>query len=197
MPASITDHLAPVTAIKPLRAAALLFALVIVAIAPGQASAQQPSRGLEFRGGVLAHDVPGLWSGFSLESGIDINAELLFGGGYPILGGRIRPAVGVSVNTHGDTSRVYADARWEIESPSGIFFAIGLGAALHDGLLDPTDPNRKAFGSRVLFHVPIEIGLRLDARNSISVYFEHMSNAGLADSNEGLDAIGVRYGYRF
>jgi hypothetical protein len=31
----------------------------------------------------------------------------------------------------------------------------------------------------------------------VSVYFEHTSNANLARYNEGLDAIGVRYGYRF
>ena len=186
-------------AIQPLRAATIFCAFLVGGLACGPAFAQQalPSRGLEFRGGVLAHDVPGLWAGFSLESGVDINAELLFGGGYPILGGRIRPAVGVSVSAHGDTSRAYADARWEVESPSGLFFAIGLGAAVHDGLLHPTDPERKALGSRILFHVPIEIGLRLDARQSISVYFEHMSNAGLADTNEGLDSVGVRYGYRF
>src|SRR5262245_64799083 len=29
--------------------------------------------GLELRGGVLAHDVPDLWSGFRLERGVDIN----------------------------------------------------------------------------------------------------------------------------
>lgn len=185
--------------INPLRAAAVLFVLLAGALAPDFAAAQDPgfSRGLEFRGGVLAHDVPGLWAGFRLESGVDINAELLFGSGVPILGGRIRPAVGASVNTDGYTSRGYADLRWEIEGPSGIFFGLGLGAAVHDGLLDPTDPDRKAFGSRVLFHIPIEVGLRLDERRSISVYFEHMSNAGLAKYNEGLDSIGVRYGYRF
>jgi hypothetical protein len=151
----------------------------------------------EFRGGVLAHDVPGLWSGFRLEGGVDINAELLFGHGLPFLGGTVRPAVGASVNTSGYTSRAYVDARWEYQTPSGIFFGLGLGGAVHDGLLDPTDPDKKALGSRILFHIPIEIGLRLDERRSISVYFEHMSNAFLADSNEGLDSIGVRYGYKF
>lgn len=178
-----------------IRAAAVLLALLAGAFAADVAWAQE--RGFEIRGGVLAHDVPGLWAGFRLESGFDINAEVLFGGGLPILGGRIRPAVGASVNTEGYTSRGYADLRWEIEGPSGLFFGLGLGAAVHDGLLDPTDPDRKALGSRILFHIPIEIGLRLDERRSVSVYFEHMSNGFLANSNEGLDAIGVRYGYRF
>jgi hypothetical protein len=165
--------------------------------ASGAGIAQEAPSRLEFRGGVLAHDVPDLWAGFRLESGVDINAELLLGSGLPILGGTIRPALGASVNTEGDTSRGYLDARWEIETPAGIFFGLGVGAAIHDGRLDASAPDRKALGSRVLFHIPIEIGLRLDARNSVSVYFEHISNWDLADANEGLDAIGVRYGYRF
>ena len=163
------------------------------------ALAQVPDhwRGTEIRVGVLAHDVPHLWSGFSLENGVDINAEVLFAYGLPFLGGSIRPAIGGSVNTVGDTSRAYVDARWQVDSPSGIFFGLGIGAAIHDGLLDPTRADRKALGSRVLFHIPIELGYRFDQHNSISVYFEHTSNGGLADYNEGLDAIGVRYGYRF
>ena len=183
-----------------MRAVAVSLALLAALVADADTALAQvayvPS-GLEFRGGVLAHDVPGLWSGFRLESGVDINAELLFGAGLPFVGGTIRPAAGASVNTEGFTSRVYFDARWEYETPSGIFLGLGLGGAIHNGLLDPTDPDKKALGSRILFHIPIEIGLRLDQHNSISVYFEHMSNAHLVHSNEGLDSIGVRYGYRF
>jgi lipid A 3-O-deacylase len=177
--------------------AALSLLLGVGLAEPALAQLADAPSGLEFRGGILAHDVPGLWSGFRLESGVDINAELLFGAGMPFLGGTIRPAVGATVNTEGYTSRVYVDARWEYQTPSGIFFGLGLGGTVHDGLLDPTDPDKKALGSRILFHIPIEIGLRLDDRRSISVYFEHMSNAFLFDSNEGLDSIGVRYGYKF
>ena len=151
----------------------------------------------ELRVGVLAHDVPDLWSGFRLESGVDINGEVLFGSGLAVLGGVLRPAIGGSVNTSGGTSKGYIDARWEIEGPAGLFFGTGLGAAVHNGNLGPTDPDLKALGSRVLFHIPIEVGFRFDQRRSISVYFEHTSNAGLANHNEGLDSIGVRYGVRF
>jgi hypothetical protein len=179
------------------RATTATVALLIAIAAPERAMAQSAPSSLEFRGGVLAHDVPGLWAGFNLEDGIDINAELLFGRGLPVLGGTVRPAVGISVNTEGFTSRAYLDARWEIEFQSGLFFGVGVGAAVHDGELDASHPDRKALGSRVLFHIPIEIGLRLDERHSFSVYFEHISNWDFADANEGLDAIGVRYGYRF
>jgi lipid A 3-O-deacylase len=175
---------------------ALLTGLAVGGEVHRQAMAQAASTSLELRGGVLAHDVPDLWAGFSLEGGIDINGELLFGRGLPFLGGTLRPAVGVSVNTEGYTSRGYIDARWEIEV-GRIFIGVGLGAALHDGQLDASQPDRKALGSRVLFHIPLELGFRLDERSSISIFFEHMSNANLADANEGLDALGVRYGYRF
>ena len=178
--------------------AVVIVALIGALIGSDVASAQELVRsGLEVRGGVLGHDVPDLWSGFRLERGVDINGELLFGAGLPILGGSLRPAIGASVNTEGFTSKAYADLRWEFDTPSRIFFGIGLGAAIHDGNLAPTDPDRKALGARVLFHIPLEIGWRLDARQSLSVYFEHTSNAGTASVNEGMDGIGIRYGYRF
>lgn len=152
----------------------------------------------EFRIGVLAHDVDGLWSGFQLEQdAVDINVEVLLSPSLPLLWGAVRPAIGGSINTRGGTSHAYIDARWELQTPSGIFFGLGLGAAVHDGELDPTEPDRKALGSRVLFHIPAEIGLRFDQHNSISAYFEHISNADTAHHNEGLDRLGVRYGYRF
>jgi lipid A 3-O-deacylase len=172
-------------------------ALLLGFAASGGAMAQSAPSSLEIRGGVLAHDVPDLWAGFNLEGGVDINAEALIGRGLPFLGGSIRPALGASINTEGFTSRVYLDARWEYEWRNGLFLGLGLGAAVHDGEIDCCEPDRKALGSRVLFHIPLELGLRLDERNSVSVYFEHMSNANLADVNEGLDAIGARYGRRF
>jgi lipid A 3-O-deacylase len=47
-------------------------------------------------------------------------------------------------------------------------------------------------GARVRFHIPLEVGVRLDARQSLSVYFEHTSNAGTTRYNEGMDGIGIR-----
>src|SRR5262249_61817479 len=59
-----------------------LLALVLVLAGSGGAGAEDLlGAGFELRGGVLAHDVPGLWSGFRLERGVDINGEILFGNG--------------------------------------------------------------------------------------------------------------------
>jgi len=152
----------------------------------------------ELKLGVLHHDTPGLWSGFQRErTAADINVELILSPGFAFLGGTIRPAIGGSVNTRGDTSKGYLDARWQIESPAGLFLGLGIGVAVHDGHTAPSDADRKALGSRVLFHFPVEAGLRLDARSSVSIYFDHVSNGYTQRFNEGLDTIGLRYGYRF
>jgi hypothetical protein len=179
------------------RLAARLFggAIVAAALAAAPANAQFVS---EIKGGVLAHDVDNLWSGFSLETkAVDLNVEAILSPGLPFLFGVIRPAIGATINTDGGTSHGYLDARWQIDLPLGFFFGTGVGVAIHDGELDPVKRDMKALGSRALFHIPVELGWRFDRHNSLSVYFEHTSNAGLASSNEGMDRLGIRYGYRF
>lgn len=153
----------------------------------------------ELKAGVLAHDVPDLWSGFQAErSAADINIEAVLAPSVTVLGGQIRPAIGATINTKGDTSHAYVDARWQWDTALGVFFAIGVGVAIHDGETGPAGGfNHKWLGSRVLVHVPFEIGYHLDTHNSLSVYFEHTSNAYTQTYNEGLDRIGVRYGYKF
>lgn len=163
------------------------------------ASAQAAAGGLvsEMRFGVLAHDVP-LWASAAREDRCcDINLEILFAPSIALLGGRISPALGGNLNVNGDTSSIYLDARWQLETASGLFFGLGLGVAVHDGERHLVSLDRKALGSSVLFHIPFEIGMRLDAHNFVSIYYEHMSNGELAAENEGLDRLGVRYGYRF
>ena len=177
------------------RSKSALAALICIASA-GTAAAE--SLIYELKGGALYHDVPGLWSGFRAEKeSLDINVEAQLSPAMNAFFGTIRPAVGASINTAGQTSMGYLDARYTYEAPSGLFSAIGLGAAIHDGQLHLTDYDRKALGSRVLFHIPLEFGYRFDAHNSVSAYFEHMSNAYTQRNNEGMDRLGIRYGYRF
>jgi hypothetical protein len=152
----------------------------------------------ELRAGALAHDVDGLWSGSRVESGVDWNGEIVFWrSGLELPWGTLHPNLGASVNDHGDTSKLYAGVLWELESSFGLFLNLGVGAAIHDGKLDNDDDDRKQLGSRVLFRIPIEVGYSITEHHRLMVSFDHLSNADLASENEGLDTLGVRYGYRF
>ncbi len=81
----------------------------------------------EVKLGVLYHDSGDLWSRLRRESGVDLNLEAIFSPQFKILGGVIRPAFGGSLNTAGDTSRLYTGLRWQYEHASGMFFSLGLG----------------------------------------------------------------------
>jgi len=161
-----------------------------------QASSTGPVR--EIRLGVAKHDVNHLWSRSSKEKGQDLIAEVIFN--YPLfrlLSAEAYPNAGLSLNTRGDTSKVYGGflLRWKLAS--SFFFSTGLGLTLHNGKLDTDARHRKSLGSRVLFRIPIEFGVHLGRHHVISLAFDHMSNAGLASPNEGLDTVGVVYGYHF
>ena len=152
----------------------------------------------EIRLGVLAHDVDSLWSGSRREGGIDVNGEMIFSHSiFSLLSGNVRPNLGVSINTQGDTSKLYGGMLWQLDAKTGIFLDLGLGAALHDGELETSDEDKKALGSRILFRVSIEVGYGLNEHHRISILFDHISNGYFADPNEGLDTLGLRYGYRF
>ena len=178
-----------------------LFALVVCACAGMGKAAQADDPVLaswvnEVKLGVLYHDMDYLWSGFRREDGVDLNAEIIFAPKLDVLWGAIRPVLGGSFNTAGDTSKAYADLRYQFEHGSGAFFGFGFGGAVHDGELEDTRDDRKALGTRFLFHTSIEAGYRFAGRHALSIYYDHISNASIGDVNQGLDTLGLRYGYR-
>ncbi len=167
----------------------------------------------ELKIGALAHDVP-LTANSKEPLGPDLNLEVVFGPSLDFLFGTIRPALGATVNFAGYTSKAYLDVRWQVECCWGAFFALGIGAAIHNGEEDSlanwksltgpalqaalaTAENHKQLGSMVLFHPTFEWGYRLNESSSLSIFYEHISNANTAAKNEGLDSLGLRYGYRF
>ena len=180
---------------------ALLVILVISsvsqAICAEEKSASQNHKWLyEIRTGILAHDVP-LWSRTRQEGGVDFNAEFIFGfPKFELLSGIVYSNLGFSLNSQGDTSKIYSGLLWEYLWDSGLFINLGFGLAAHDGKLENSD-DKKELGSRILFRIPIEFGLFLTRHQGVSIMFDHVSNAYLADPNEGLDTIGLRYIYRF
>lgn len=159
--------------------------------------AAAPAMGHEVRLGLMGHDV-GVFGG-EKEDGVDVNVEVLFPS-PPVLAfvAAPRPHLGLSVNLAGDTSQAYLGLTWEWQPwDDGWFIEGSLGGAVHNGeLADPTW-RRKDLGSRVLFRESVSIGYRWAGGHSVMVTLDHVSNANLASHNEGLDTMGVRWGYRF
>lgn len=181
-------------------AISLVYALSVPCVLAQQASERTPRSDIVYgiRLGVLAHDVGGLWSHSRAEGGIDFNAEIVFKKpSFKVWQGSVLPNLGVSVNSQGDTSKAYGGLLWEFLFDSGFFVNSGVGLAVHSGQLESDDANKKQLGSRVLFRIPIEIGFTIFERHRLSVMFDHMSNAYVANPNEGMDTIGVRYGFQF
>jgi len=174
----------------------VLFLTVVMALLVVTPAMAQEGIFSEIRGGVYAHDID-LWS-FEREEGTDVNAEILFVS--PSFLEAIwapRPHLGTTINTSGDTSHVYGGLTWEYDLPANFFVDANLGGSVHNGKLDTNDDDRKSLGSRVLFRLGAALGYNITEKVNISLQYEHMSNAYLADPNEGMDNIGLRLGYRF
>jgi lipid A 3-O-deacylase len=180
----------------------ILWGIVCALMALPALAGERETRGgfiHEIKVGAQAHDIPYMWSGFHKEPySVDLNLEAQFSAHVVLWRGAIRPMIGTTINFDGNTSKAYAGARWQWERPSSnMFFALGLAVAVHNGETFSSDPEDKQLGRRVLFHDSIELGYRFDAHRSVSLFYEHISNASTADKNQGLDTLGVRYGYRF
>jgi len=120
--------------------------------------------------------------------------------------GKAKPHFGVSVATDGDaTSFAYAGLTWRANffSEKGIFVDFGLGGAVHNGrisfdpFVDGARPDGSFLGCPVLFRLHGGPGIKINERWTALIQFEHLSNAGFCDENEGLDNLGLRFGYTF
>ncbi|MAH84156.1 MAG: hypothetical protein CBB68_07400 [Rhodospirillaceae bacterium TMED8] len=167
----------------------------------------------EVRFGALAHDT-GPFSAKE-EKGVDTNIEILLETRDLLnIIWSPRPYLGVSVNSGDDTNQAYAGLYWEWDFWKHWFFGLGLGGMIHDGRLvgDKDGQKRKSLGCRLLFREHINFGYRIDKHHSIMTHLDHSSNASLCEKNtrdgsalgrhdvilnEGLESIGIRYGYSF
>jgi len=174
-------------------------ATLIALLPPQQAHSGERQPWLhEIRLGLLDHDTDNLWSGAGREDGLDLNVELAFSPHLVLWHGQIRPNLGLSVNDRGNTSKIYVGGVWQHLWRNGLIFDLGAGLAVHDGEIeDPQAIDRKQMGSRVLVRFAAEIGYALTAHNRLLLLFDHVSNGYTADPNEGLDTVGIRYGYLF
>lgn len=171
-------------------AAVIVTAFLATVVATAQAAAQIS----ELRAGVGWHD-PGIIS-FGREDGPSGSIEVLFDSpGFLAAIWAPRPHLGVTVS--GQTSQAYAGLSFEWDLTDRLFAGFSVGGMIHTADLDTRDPDEARLGSRVLFRESITLGVRINESNSVSLTADHASNAFLADENEGLDTIMLRYGYRF
>ena len=159
----------------------------------------------EVHAGIVAQGFGG--QGVDKEQGAAVNGEFVFHSPdflSPLLAPR--PVVGATIAFDADaTSQIYAGLDWRFDLTERFFVSGGVGGALHNGETDPFDPaidtgragHTTFLGCRALFRLNANAGLRVTKRVSASVYWAHLSNAGLCDPNEGLDNLGLRLGLGF
>lgn len=185
-------------------------ATAFAALACGAGAAQADDFRLvdEVRLGVLEHDT-GLGGGDTKEGGFDIGAELLTS---PIeqlsLIGSPRAVFGLQVNSEGYTNMAYAGilaqknlAEGLASESDAIYLEGTIGIAYHDGAIDvrlrPEDSEWKSHGSYWLIRSGFGVGYRFNERYSVTATFSHISNANLAQPNQGSNDVGLRFGMRF
>lgn len=137
------------------------------------------------------------------EDGLDLNFELQLRPPEWRLWkfiGNPKPHAGLSINSQGGTNIGYGGVTYDFEFSRRWLASLGLGFAVHDGDLHQSDETRCTelddcgFGSRVLFRISSELAFRVSPERAISIYYDHVSHKEvLADENEGIDNIGVRY----
>jgi lipid A 3-O-deacylase len=170
--------------------------------APAPAQPRTGSRGggifHEIKLGVLAHD-QGPFSS-QKEDGIDGQIEVRFVS-PDILEyiGSPYPHIGADLSGSGDTNSVWLGVVWEWEFWKKMFVGWSMGGALHDGVTNQGEgtEDEKELGCNPLFRLGINVGYRFDEHHSLDLLLDHISNAKICDTNEGLENVGVRYGYRF
>jgi hypothetical protein len=153
-----------------------------------------PAAATEIFGGVHAQ---GVRTPFSLNANREGGAAVSLGIRGERLGRTpLQPYAFASLNTDGGTNFLVAglSARFG----SRVYVRPGVGLAIHDGSASDFDqPDRLAFGSRILFEPEIAVGAQLNDRLSLEASIVHFSHAQIfGRQNPGIDQIGVRLNWR-
>lgn len=98
----------------------------------------------------------------------------------------IRPLVGAFVNTDGG---LYG----HVGLSRSIFFTDNILARLQVGFGAYSEGGSKDLGQVFEFREQVELGYQFDSGDMVSVYFYHMSNAGMSSTNPGVNSLGVYY----
>ena len=185
-------------------------ALCCAPVAAQSLLAPEPFAGIvdEIRIGISAHDVdyaalPFRFSDYKLNQIEDLTFDVLFTS--PDIDvfrwiGSPRPDLGATINLDGQDSLLHLGLTWHLPVFDTPFYLEGtFGAAANNGYLTGSpDPTRFAnFGCRVNFYERYGIGANLSENVTATVTYEHTSNNGWCQENQGLSNFGVRMGWKF
>lgn len=121
-----------------------------------------------------------------------------------------QPYIMASVNTAGETSFGGAGLEWRWNFAEGWALEPGFGLVIHDGETDNPFPNGSPeaeefndehvlLGSDTLFRTSLGLTRQLAGPWEAQLFYEHLSHGQILATgrNQGLDEVGVRFGYRF
>lgn len=112
--------------------------------------------------------------------------------------GSPRPEIGATINFDGQDSLVHANLTWQLpvfDTP--FYLEAGLGGAINDGALTGAAPGRKNFGCRLNFYERWGVGAHIGDNATATLTYEHTSNNGYCQQNDGLSNFGLRLGWKF
>jgi hypothetical protein len=152
----------------------------------------------EIRGGVAAYD-SGAFSSQTF-TGTVVNAEVLAPSPDFLSGiGSPRPYLGTDIAISDDPIDVfYAGLNWEAYLTQRLYLGFSFGGSVNtDQAKRNAFGEEKDLGSPVLFHLQASAGFDITPTVTAQIYYNHFSNAKLAESNDGLESVGARIGLRF
>ncbi len=191
-----------------MRRAGVIFVAMLTGLGPVVGDDSFAMAGVidEIRFGLHAYDVHyaalpfrvGEWDVKGIESfSADLlfvtpDSDLLYWLGSP------RPEIGTTINFTGQESLVHAGLVWQLpvlDSP--VYLEGAFGAAIHNGALVGASDAHKNFGCRVNFYERFGVGVHASETMTATLTYEHMSNNGWCQANDGLSNLGVRLGWKF
>jgi len=135
------------------------------------------------------------------ENSVAINGEILFEEpNFLKWALSPQPYIGGTINLEGKTSYGGAGLLWRQNFGKKVYGDFAFGLVAHTGTKNISDfferisPNREdiQFGSSILFREQVALGYNINKHWSTELFYEHLSNAGLASNNEGADSLGFR-----
>lgn len=152
----------------------------------------------EMRLGIAAYDT-GVFSGQTLTGAV-IEGEVVAPSPSCLrVIGAPRPYIGADIAlSDNPIDVIYTGLNWETYVTRRLYFGFSAGGAVASReSVDDGHGRSKDLGSQLLFHLQASAGFDLTEHLTTQIYYNHFSNARLADPDNGLESIGARLGYRF